>query len=603
MSEGNVHVESIKITAEDHASHPAEKAAKAFDKTSHSAHDLGEKLKHAGHESAEAGKHMAHADHAAHGLGERLHHVRGHAIAMAASLAGVGFGFEQIAEKSLEANQELGKITKSIATVHFGFEGWKKNVSSVERMKISMEEAHEVVEKLEESEERLATPLADLAGTYRTLAGPAFERLGLNQKETFELFEKTAAAAKAMGVEGQAAAMTVTRALITGRVRAVDPFGAKLRDALGTVKNLSQHDILKRITTGLGQLGPAADILSKGMGASLFRIKLFFEHTLRDVGAPVIQHIAGLFTKWQKILEHARESGHDLVKEFGEKLVRAFEAVEKTSALILSHWKILAGIWASSKALGMMSGGAAGLAGRFASAGGLGAATGLGGQLGAVSKGLSTFATSLSAAGLAAYALGKAFEWWLEKKGTENVERQNKAQVLGSSITAAAEAFKKAQTQQGGEQARIAFAHLRSIPGLLDDRRRLNKEAFKGFYKSGENKEQRGLIDAVLGKEAYKGYSPTFAEGVNHIADAFAKQIELIAQGRPELFAPILKNAEEEDAHKKVKPITQQNFGDIYITQDFKDADPDRVFVAINRVFEGLADNPKQSNQGSPYPY
>jgi hypothetical protein len=56
--------------------------------------------------------------------------------------------------------------------------------------------------------------------------------------------------------------------------------------------------------------------------------------------------------------------------------------------------------------------------------------------------------------------------------------------------------------------------------------------------------------------------------------------------------------------HPPVTPTPPINkFGDIYITQDFKDQDPDRVFVAFNRAVSNLADNPTQSSQGSPHPY
>lgn len=557
MAEENVQVERIKIVAEDLASAPSAAAARGF----------------------------AHAGQAASGLGQRLASLRSNALMLAASATGLGLGFGAIARQAVGANRELDKTTKSLAAVQFGMQQWDKKLSTVERMNHAMREGKEVVERLEAAEEKLAVPMEELAATYRSLATAGFGRLRMSQTQMNELFDKTAAAAKAVGVNGQTAAMTITRAMMSGTIRGVDPFSAKLKEAAGSLKGLSAPQIYARISRGLDSLAPAAEIMATGFDAALFRLQDFIGDTLRDVGMPVFNHIAQTIEKWKKHLEAAKANGRDLVKEFGEKLLSGFKAIERLSSLIVDHWKILAGIWAANKGLNLLSSGASGLAG-MAAAKTAAAPTGMAG----VAAKLSGFASSLTVATTAAYALGKAFEFWIDKKGVEFVEAKDRGQKLNTFLQAAAEKIKAGKDREG-------LAQLRQIPGLVKGNQ-LDVAAFRSIFKDAEHKDKRAFVDTIAGKGS-------FAQGLSHnaavveIAETF-RRLVATAQRPIDIYGP---SPDLKSPHPVTKaPVT--NFtGDIFITQDFKDADPDRVFVKFKSDMEGLAENPKQSSQGSPFSY
>lgn len=560
-----IQVEQIEIRATDLASHPAENVARAFEHTSA----------------------------AAQAMSGRLTGLKQSALALAASTAGIGLGFHAIAHSVLEANKELEDTTQKIAALHFGFQSWSTSLSVVDRMKISMNEGRAVVEKLEEAESRLATPMAELARTYSALAGPAFQRLGLSQEKVLELFNRTAEASKALGVSGEMAASVITRALITGQVRGVDPFSIALKNVLGTTKHLSQQKVFERISAGMAKFAPAADVLASGIEPTLFRIKDFFEDTLRDVGTPVVLKIADTIDKWRRRIEEAKAAGHDIIREFSDKLVKGFETAERLATLILDHWRLIAGIWAANKGIGMVSG-AAGALGALAGGGGLGA------SLGAASTGLGAFAAKLGIATTAAYALGQAFEWWLEKKGNEKMAAADKGAALENQLTVAAGHINQSR---GKFFDKAGMAQLRSIPGLLDDRKRLNREAFGKYFESGSDEQRQKFATQVLGKQGAEGLRWMGDEAaIPRITDAFARMVEA-AVGRMkewQVFGPAMP----ENFHPPVKAAPVQNFyGDLHLTQDFKDQDPDRVFVSFKRGLEGLAENPQQSGQGSSFPY
>lgn len=566
MSENeHVEVETLELKAEDHASPAAESAAHAFE----------------------------HTAHAAEGVKEKFHELKGHAVAMAASVIGVGFGFQQLAEKAWDANKTLGMVTKGIAQVQYGFQNWAKGVSSIDKVKHSFKEAHEVVEGLEETEMRLAMPLEELAQVYRSVAGPAFSRLNMNQEQVLALTNKSAEAARTFGISGEQAAMTITRALMGRLPRGFDPFSIKVREAIGNMHKLTSAQAFARLQKGLGDMTTSANAMAQGLGPSIERIHIFFERTLRDVGAPVFKHIVDLIGQWQKKLEGTKGGMKAIAEEWGQKIVTVFQNVEKSVTAIAENWKVLAALWAASKVpkwlegmqglASMLGGGAGKTVGSLGAAwkgfSGAGSFGGVAGNLASAFAAASGPIASLApAAILAAQALKGMYDEWQDRKKA--------AADLGDFFKAIGEVQKTQSLMkrfpQGGSLNGFAFTP-ESMMSKMHEQAGVAADVLKakGMFENGAIAAEKfeGIIAAMsddVRANFVKMMGPT---GLS--SDASSGQVGLYAAEMMRRYYQenvVAQKAEDKNLHP---PKVVAQFGDIYITQDFKDQDPDRVFVAF----------------------
>lgn len=319
--------EHIELTATDKASGIFEDLAKSVE----AANKELAKGKPAVQDIAQ--KHTQ-AAQGANRLGAAFAYVKQHALGLVVGMTGVGFGLKSVIDASVEGNKEIAGLTKSIAGVQFGFQSWAKGMAPIEQMKHSMSEAAEIVEKLEVAEGRLAMPIQELGNIYKSVAGPAFQKLGLNQEQVLQLTERAAEASRVYGVAGEQAATTISRALLTKNVRGMDAFSQKLKISLGDMHKLSAPQIYAKIQNELKKLAPAAEFMSQNMMGSLFRIKDFFQDTLRDIGTPLFKHIGDLIGDWQKKLDGTGKSMKQVASEWGEKIVHVFGKIEK-----IASWK------------------------------------------------------------------------------------------------------------------------------------------------------------------------------------------------------------------------------------------------------------------------
>jgi hypothetical protein len=601
MSE-NTKVEGLAFTAKDEASATADKIGASF-----------ERLHHA-------------AEHAREKVGEFAHHAATGALAS----VGLGFGLHAIFEKAEEANMEMARVTKSVAGTQFAMQGWQPGISAVDRMTYSMKQGAEVGEELHRQAMALREPIEQMGQVYSSVAAIGFGRLGMSQKGVLDLTEKLAAASKVYGISAEEAVSTVNRALITGHIRAVTPFGIALRDALDLEhhtggkhggKKLTSEQMFEKMDSSLKSMVPAAQRMGKDMAGSLSEAKMLVDEMLRDLTGPMFKEQTKSLSEWVDKIRTVKEDGKSIMAIYGEKIAGAFQTIKSATGFIVDHWKSLIAIYAASKLAGFMSGfagkGAAhgeGAAG--AAAGAVGAMTVNAGVVNVNGSGVAAkLGTELSTAmrpsmsdtiGKFAGMAGKAFmvtealgglyiaadslAKYIDSKQTEELGKGRGAASLLTSVHNFERAAVAMRDQgKAGEQSAVASM----------------KSAFESMgLKPGQKATAAGVggmleglpsdIAAKMVNELHYLMPETVkharAEDIKMMPKEFGLQI---ATAMNEFMA---RFAAGESASPNLRKVPRGhgdiNIQNLTITQDFKEADPDRVFHRVTNEISGLANSP-----------
>lgn len=316
----------IKVTAEDRASATADKISNAFKHTSESVGKTQAKIESFAKSAAIGGL----------------------------AAIGVGWGFKELYDKALNANLALDKVRDSLTGVLFAHQGWVKGVGSLDKMNESMRQSAEVAKQLEEQEDRLALPLEELAGTYRTAAGIGFSQLGMMKDGVMDLTVKAAEMGKVLGMSGESIVHTMGRAINSGIVnrRSTDPFNQLLVSWVGNAKKLSSEQMWQKIKKGMSDISPAAERMSQSFGGTLFRMRDTMEHLFRDLSSPSFEYITKKLEGIRAWMDKTTASGKSNITVWGEKLLWVVKKIESASKFIYEHWKLIAGIYVGSKILG-----------------------------------------------------------------------------------------------------------------------------------------------------------------------------------------------------------------------------------------------------------
>jgi len=614
MSDNTTHVEGLDFTVQDHATAPAEHMAKAFERVHHAAEATTRKL------------------------GEMTHHAAMSGLAM----VGLGFGFREVAKFAGDANLELEHAAKKIAGVQFAFSNWKAGTTGQEKWNESMVDASRILAKLEPAESRLKMTRADLAEIYKSQAMMS-ERYRQSEAQQLDLTEKLGATQKVLGINAEAAGDMIGRAAMTGAIPLRSQLGRYLAASVGDLKKFrheSEALRFEKLKKALGDMLPAAAGMGKGIEGSMFDAKKALNDLTRDLTGPVFQQVTKDVAEWAHKLAEVRENGQSAAAEWGGKLVTAFGYLKDATAFIADHWKTIAGIWVATKLTGGLQGlstkfGAAGAAAGGASATGTmnvsagvvnvsgGAAAALGGTTAAaigdkLKPGLASTVGKLAGfaakAGMVTEALGglylglQAAATELDEWHTKSINRD--AQFgegsairggLGANAAEAIQAFREAadkDLQAGSESlatakaAKAAYTKLRGVygAGVIGEGGKVNIEAAKDAYGAMDLETRKKQLSG-LGLDIDKAWYNT-----DQVQTAFADRLA-------QVLATLLgagANAPGATADSKKKltaaPVTQINVAHMEITQEFKQADPDRVFHNVPRDIADMLRNPRGSN-------
>jgi hypothetical protein len=417
MGDNVTQVEGLDFVVADHATPAAASLSKAFQQVDNA---------------------FSHASSSAKGFSKNM------AIG-ALGAVGLSYGLRDLLGQAKSANVVVDDSAKKIAGVTFAFGGWKAGTSAQERWTESLEEGHEVVNKLEKDESRLKMTRADLAEVYKASYALS-ERYGLSQAQQIDVTEKLAAVQKVLGVSAEGASTQMSRMALTGNMRVMDDFSKALRFSIGNIAEFHKMSEPKRfaaIQKALGDLVPAAEGMGKGISGSMFDVRKAIDDLTRDVTGPVFKEVSHDFAEWAHHLGEVRASGQSLAHEFGDKLVWAFHAIEGASKFTADHWRAIVGILVANKLAGM-AGGLAQWGKGSAAAGGE-----AGGAMRAAVVNVS--AATVNIGGPAATALGGA-----TTKAIETGMKGGLESTVGNLAGMASKAFKAIETgMKGGLESTV----------------------------------------------------------------------------------------------------------------------------------------------------
>lgn len=482
---------------------------------------------------------------------------------------GLGFGIHQAIGAATEGRQEMEAMTDAVKGVNIAFKNWKEGVTFIEKMQAASEESEQVFERMEKLSYRLSIPTEKLTVLYQKLGGPVFGTLNKSQEEMNNLITMTAESAKVMGADVQAASVSITKALSLGVVEGEDPLSLHLRTALGNMSKLTAEQRYRKVVAQLKGMGTTADQLATSMTDVVFRLHKFVGDFVRDISGPALTYVLDRLNDWRESLEGSVGHGKDLVKEIGDKLLKSVKAIEKVGGFILDHWKEIAFVIGGIKFGGLAGSAAAGAGGMLSS---------FTGPLGQVGGQLSQFGAKLpmaiGALGVFAAALNVGAEW-LDAWQGDNIAAKGTAEGLATVLDAG---FK-------GNQETVQ--KIAMSMGVMTKQGTVNAAAIeRGFSQMSDERLQGYAKTLGLGSGASAGL----------IAAKFAEEI------RKGYVAPRVPPPTNEVGNIKTSGLTKkhvtQNFnGGIQIKQDFKEADPGRVFVRFKSDLEGLSERRLQSNE------
>ena len=606
MAENTTQVEGLDFTVHDHATPAAEHMAKAFEHVHHAAAATTQKLGQMTHSAAMSGL----------------------------AMVGLGFGFREVAKFAGDANLEIENATKKIAGVQMTFGTWKAGTTNQEKWNESLAEGGEIVEKLAGAEGRLKIERGELAEIFKSQTMMS-ERYHQTQAQQIELTERLGATQKVLGMSAEGAGDMIARAAMSGTIMLRTTLGRELAAGVGNLKKFKHESEALRfeqLKKALGDLQPAAEGMGKGLQGSLFDARKAIKELTRDFTGPVFGQVTKDFANWAHQLAEVRAGGQSTAKVWGEKLVTAFGYLKDATAFIAEHWKAIAGIWVATKFAGAMQG----MAGRFgaggaaataagATGGGVarvmnvkagtvnvqgGAATALGAatasEIGAklkpsLSDTVTKFSDMAARAGMVTEALGglyiglDALAKWALSKQDEGMARSAAAPRAISSLTAGAKAMSSALHEESVEKT---FGHLKSAfeayglkPGQVLDRTTLAAEL---------RSMEPSLAAKQIAMYGIKGVSSKSVQAPGMLEDAAGRITTLLNNFAAQLLAanPELATGASKRS-TTAAPVTNIHVEHMTITQDFKQADPDRVFHNVPRDIADMLRNPRGSNLGA----
>jgi len=600
MSEHTTQVEGLDFTVKDHSSEPAERMAHAFERVHHAAEHSMHTMERWGHHSAMAG------------LGA----------------LGIGWGFHAMGDRIKEVNEELEESAQKIAGVQYTFGGWQKGTTAQQKWNESLEHGEEIVKDLEASERKLKMGRMELADVYKS-AYAIGQRHNLNQEELMELTEKLGAAQRVLGVNADFAGMQITRMVMSGKVRGFDDFSKQMRFAIGDMKHfaaLSEARRFEKVKTAMGDLLPAAIGMGKTLHGAFFDMRQSIEEATRDLSKPVFEEVTKTVGEWAAKLNEVRENGKSVSAIYGDRLVSAFHFLKDATVFIADHWQAIAAVLVSSK-MGAWMEALSGAKHGAAAAGG--AAGGLGGAVGAMtikagvvnlSSGPASALSEMTASQIRSklqpgldHTMSKLFGMAgktmmvTEALGVFYVGLQGVAKVIDElqtkSIATQAAAPRTLDALTSGAKAMSSAMHERSVKETFSHL----QSAFSAYgLKPGQMLSAKTIADELrtlepglaakqIGMYGIRGASAKSVQGSGFIDEAAGRIAGLLNNFASQMLAAYPELAKSE-SHTAKKADHIVNIEHQYITPEFRDPNPDRLFHRIVNEAVQMANSPLGSN-------
>ena len=584
------------------------------------------------------------AEQKAGGLGKALDRVHYAADQASAKVVGFGrnmavgalgamgltYGLRGVWDHAKDVNLSMETMQKRIAGATFAFSTWKAGTSGLDKWRESMRDGVAITEKLGAVSRRHKIYRDELASIYESQSMMS-ERYRQTQVQQIALTERLAATQNVLGVSAEAAGEMIGRAAMTGAIPLRSSLGRELAAGVGNLKafkKASEEVRFEKLKKALGDMVPASREMGTGMKGALFDIREAATNLTRDLSAPLFAAQTKSLRDWAASITRVREDGKSIAHEYGEKIAKAFTVIKDVSGSIAEHWKLIAGLVVANKLGGMVSGAArtfggpgAGAAGGVAgmlggtvagmtiqaanvvvNSGGLGAALGgatsdsinksLRPGFADLAKGVAGCASKMFIAAEVAGGLAIAISGAIDSMQTAALQVQRTAPVQGMTAMTAALKTMTAKTAQEG------IGHLRTVAESLNLKagQRVAGTTIAASLREMDAAQRMHFANkfGIKGDMASATASGFAEEAGRRIADKINEMLDLARKN----YGQALGDEKSDKAKATRAPVT--NIGTVNITQDFKEAEPERVFHRVLSEINQVVHMPSVSLVGLP---
>jgi hypothetical protein len=486
-----------------------------------------------------------------------------------------------------------------------------------------------ITEKLEAVSRREKIGREELASIYESQSMMS-ERYRQTQAQQIAFTERLAATQNVLGVSAEAAGEMIGRAAMTGDISRRSSLGRELAAGVGNLKafkKASEEVRFEKLKKALGDMVPASREMGKGMKGALFDIREAATNLTRDLSAPLFAAQTKSLRDWAASITRVREDGKSIAHEYGEKIAKAFTVIKDVSGSVAEHWKLIAGLVVANKLGGMVSGMARTFGGSGAAAappagllggtvagmtvqaanvvvnsGGLGAALGgatsdsinksLRPGFADLAKGVAGCASKMFIAAEVAGGLAIAISGAIDSMQTASLRVQRTAPVQGMTAMTAALKTMTAKTAQEG------IGHLRTVAESLNLKagQRVAGATIAASLREMDAAQRLHFANkfGIKGDMASATGAWFAEEAGRRIADKINEMLDLARENHGQA-----RGDEKSDKAKATRaPVT--NIGTVNITQDFKEAEPERVFHRVLSEINQVVHMPSVSLVGLP---
>ena len=462
----------------------------------------------------------------------------------------------------------------------------------IERFGKSLAAGNDMLRRFEEMEGRVAIGMEQLVPVGEALSIPILQA-GKSMADVAKWTEKVSLAARALGENAGGMAMRITQAVEVGMVPRMGKMAAVFASLRGKLQDMSRAERLEAVGKVLDKWAAAGKLAITDWDRAMFEIKDTMGDLLRDAGRPVFKAVTAELHRWAEWLSKNKEHVERMASKLAGVVVSSARTLATIVAAIAEHWRLIATVYVGSKLIsglqvaiglatklaainaagavvGGVAGGASGAAGAAgAAAGGAGASAGTAGRLGLLGL-LGKWAGAVvggsaaaigGAIGVGLLGVGGAFT---HQAGEDERERVNRE--MGR--------IDATRGQAAVESMAIIERMKAKLEGLHLDLAKTPMSATGQF----------GQIELAVSSataEILRQYSKLAADAQLAVRDSLVRLGVL--QTEPSVLGI------ETEAYKKGKKA-EVHIDKVEVKQDFRDQDPDRVYVRLIESLQGISE-------------
>uniref|UniRef100_A0A6M3X7F7 Tail tape measure protein n=1 Tax=viral metagenome TaxID=1070528 RepID=A0A6M3X7F7_9ZZZZ len=505
-------------------------------------------------------------------------------IGQMAVFAGMASAVDLLKDNIIGANVQWGRSEIRIGAMAGALGDIKNIADPMEKFNLGVEQGNRLLSDFDKREESIFIGMNKLVGISEYLAIPVFNT-GKGMEKLAGFTEDVALAARGLGEDASVMAQGVMKAIEKGVALEGGKLGSAFvslqGDKFAKMTNVQRFAAIEPI---IKKWAAAGKLAISDWDKAMFQVQSSVNDMIRDVGGPVFQKVTRQFQDWARYLSDNEKTLRKIAEDWIVRIQSGLQAAGGLLSAIADNWELIATVLIGKTLLNGLDSALVKLAAMGAATAKIGVGA-VGGGGGVLTRGLAGTAGGIRpvnvvnaaqigvalggvvVGGMAAYAHSVA---------AENTERINRAMA-------------------GVDQRRAADerANVKALEAGLGTLSKLDQQLVDA---TASNRQYLGMtVDAV--QRAYEQQEQNMRATLSKISSPTERrrfESEFFKRGvfkDPETIKRMMERTAMEDAGKKggkvaraqVKQVIQQ----VVIKQDFRDQDPDRVYI---RFSEDLAD-------------